>query len=189
MWSWAQDRLRRPISDIRPVPGGRTDSIFAVLTDDGARSVLRYLPAERWGITGREHVRSEARGWHLMFTSALPIPRLIATGGRDPVGGGYVNLSSWLSGDVRLGRLESVAIRELARVAAAIHHQPVPPYLRPDSVPVLGARRPGDPDLECSAGPSGPVRSRCSPPHPRHRRTSWSTGTSTSATCCGPVTG
>jgi aminoglycoside phosphotransferase (APT) family kinase protein len=129
--AWAQDHLDSEIVAIRPVGGGRTDTISAVYLRHGEPVILRYVSVERWGEIGRQHVVCEARGCRLLEDSSLPVPRLIAS---DPDGsrtGDYANLTTWLPGRVRLGPLSLDAIDELAKIAVIIHGTPVENDLRP----------------------------------------------------------
>ena len=119
--AWAQEQLEGDIVSVTPVGGGLTDTIFALRLDHGDPTILRYSSAVRWGQLGRQHIICEALGCRLMRGSGLPVPRLIAT---DPYGltpHGYVNLTTWLPGEVRLDPLGPDAISELARVAVVIH--------------------------------------------------------------------
>ena len=129
--AWAQEQLKSEIIAIKPVGGGRTDTISAVHLGHGERVILRYVSMERWGEIGRQHVVCEALGSRLMEGSSLPVPRLIAS---DPDGSGtgdYANLTTWLPGQVRLGPLGLDAIDELARIAVIIHGTPVDDDHRP----------------------------------------------------------
>jgi aminoglycoside phosphotransferase (APT) family kinase protein len=129
--AWAQERLDRDIVSVAPIGGGLTDTIFALNFDDGDPAILRYSPAIRWGQLGRQHIICEAAGCRLTSGSGLPVPHLIAT---DPDGldhHGFVNLTTWLPGRVRLDALNLAAIDELARVAAVIHAIDVDPESRP----------------------------------------------------------
>jgi aminoglycoside phosphotransferase (APT) family kinase protein len=128
---WAQDQLGSEIIAIKPVGGGRTDTISAVYLQRGDPVILRYVSIERWGEIGRAHIACEALGCRLMEGSSLPVPQLIAS---DPDGSGtgdYANLTSWLPGRVRLGPLNLDAIDELARIAVIIHGTPVDHDHRP----------------------------------------------------------
>jgi hypothetical protein len=129
--AWAQEQLKSEIIAIKPVGGGRTDTISAVHLRHGERVILRYVSMERWGEIGRQHVVCEALGSRLMEGSSLPVPRLIAS---DPDGSGtgdYANLTTWLPGQVRLGPLGLDAIDELAKIAVIIHGTPVDDDHRP----------------------------------------------------------
>jgi hypothetical protein len=128
---WAQEHLESEIIAIRPVGGGRTDTISAVYLRHGEPVILRYVSVERWGEIGRQHVACEALGCRLMKGSSLPVPRLIAS---DPDGSGagdYANLTTCLPGRVRLGPLNLHAIDELAKTAVIIHGTPVEDDCRP----------------------------------------------------------
>ena len=129
--AWAQEHLESEIIAIRPVGGGRTDTIFSVDLRHGEPVILRHVSVERWGDIGRRHVVCEALGCRLMEGSSLPVPQLIAT---DPDGsrtGDYANLTTFLPGRVRLGPLNLEAIGELAKIAVIIHGTPVPDDYRP----------------------------------------------------------
>ena len=129
--AWVQQHCAGRITTVEPVGGGRTDTIWSVRSGETDPLILRYVEIEAWGETGRQHIVSEARGCRLMSGSPLPVPRLIAT---DPDGqetGAYVNLTSWLPGQARLGPLSGQAIDELARVAVVIHQTPVAADERP----------------------------------------------------------
>ena len=129
--AWAQDHLDSEIVAVKPVGGGRTDTISAVYLRRGEPVILRHVSVERWGEIGRQHVICEALGCRLMEGSSLPAPRLIAS---DPDGsrtGDYANLTTRLPGRVRLGPLNLDAIDELAKIAVIIHGTPVANDLRP----------------------------------------------------------
>jgi aminoglycoside phosphotransferase (APT) family kinase protein len=129
--AWAQDHLDSEIVAVKPVGGGRTDTISAVYLRRGEPVILRHVSVERWGEIGRQHVICEALGCRLMEGSSLPVPRLIAS---DPDGsrtGDYANLTTRLPGRVRLGPLNLDAIDELAKIAVIIHGTPVANDLRP----------------------------------------------------------
>jgi Phosphotransferase enzyme family len=129
--AWAQDHLDSEIVAVKPVGGGRTDTISAVYLRRGEPVILRHVSVERWGEIGRQHVICEALGCRLMEGSSLPVPRLIAS---DPDGsrtGDYANLTTRLRGRVRLGPLNLDAIDELAKIAVIIHGTPVADDLRP----------------------------------------------------------
>jgi aminoglycoside phosphotransferase (APT) family kinase protein len=129
--AWVREQLESEIIAIEPVGGGRTDTISAVHLRHGERVMLRYVSPERWGEIGRQHVVCEALGCRLMEGSSLPVPKLIAS---DPDGSGtgdYVNLTTWLPGEVRLGPLSLDAINELAKIAVIIHGTPVDDGHRP----------------------------------------------------------
>jgi aminoglycoside phosphotransferase (APT) family kinase protein len=129
--AWAQEQLESEIIAIKPVGGGRTDTISAVYLRQGERVILRCVSVERWGEIGRQHVVCEALGCRLMEGSSLPVPKLIAS---DPDGsdsGDYANLTTWVPGQVRLGPLSLDAIDELAKIAVIIHGTPVDDDRRP----------------------------------------------------------
>jgi aminoglycoside phosphotransferase (APT) family kinase protein len=129
--AWAQEQLESEIIAIKPVGGGRTDTISAVYLRQGERVILRCVSVERWGEIGRQHVVCEALGCRLMEGSSLPVPKLIAS---DPDGSGsgdYANLTTWVPGQVRLGPLSLDAIDELAKIAVIIHGTRVDDDRRP----------------------------------------------------------
>lgn len=131
VWAWAQEHSTRPIRAIQAIAGGLTDTISAVRFDTGDPLILRHASVARWGETGRRHIAREAIGTRLLRGSGLPIPELVAS---DPDGsqtGAYVNLTTWRPGQVRLDRLNPVAMDELARVAVRIHALPVAAVERP----------------------------------------------------------
>jgi aminoglycoside phosphotransferase (APT) family kinase protein len=128
---WAQNHLDRPIASITPVSGGRTGTVYHVRFSSGDPVVLRYQTKEDWGEQGRQHITAEAIAARLLVGSPLPVARLIAS---DPTGveaGGYANLTTWLPGQVRLDRLSSAAIDQLAHAAAVVHATVVSPDARP----------------------------------------------------------
>ena len=129
--AWAQNHLDRPIASITPVTGGRTGTVYNVRFSFGDPVVLRYQSKEDWGERGRLHIAAESAAAQLLVGSPLPVPRLIAS---DPTGaetGGYANLTTWLPGQVRLDRLSSAAIDQLAGAAAVLHATVLPPDARP----------------------------------------------------------
>jgi aminoglycoside phosphotransferase (APT) family kinase protein len=128
---WAQNQLDRPIASITPVSGGRTGTVYNVRCSSGDPVVLRYQTKEDWGEQGRQHITAEAIAARLLVGSPLPVARLIAS---DPTGveaGGYANLTTWLPGQVRLDRLSSAAIDQLAHAAAVLHATVVSPDAHP----------------------------------------------------------
>ena len=50
--AWAQDHLSSEIVAIKPVGGGRTDTISAIHLRDGEPIILRHVSVERWGEIG-----------------------------------------------------------------------------------------------------------------------------------------
>ncbi|MET1006013.1 MAG: aminoglycoside phosphotransferase family protein, partial [Propionibacteriaceae bacterium] len=83
--------------------------------------------------------RREALGCELLADTALPVPRLLASDPDGTAAGGPANLLTWRPGRVRLDRLDPAAIASWARLAVAVHRQPVLVPLRP---PVFSFRGP-----------------------------------------------
>jgi aminoglycoside phosphotransferase (APT) family kinase protein len=129
--TWVREHLDRPLAAVAPVPGGRTDTIWAVRTEDGDPVILRWMPLDRWGETGRRHVGAEALGCLLLAPSGLPTPRLLASDPDGDATGACLNLTTWLPGQVRLDPLGPAAVDTLARAAVVIHATPAPTARRP----------------------------------------------------------
>jgi aminoglycoside phosphotransferase (APT) family kinase protein len=129
--AWVRQHCDGAITSLEPVGGGRTDTIWSVRSRGTEPLILRYVEIESWGEIGRRHIVSEASGCRLMAGSALPVPRLVATDPDGRASGAYVNLTTWLPGQVRLDPLSEEAIGELARVAVVIHDTPVAAGERP----------------------------------------------------------
>lgn len=134
------------IDSVTPARGGLTDTVWLVRARSGTRVVLRHIDIDRWGETGRRHIRSEALGCRLLAAAEVPVPGLIASEAGGGSLGAYANLTSWLPGRVRLDPLGPAAVEELARAAARIH-----------AVPVEAGDRPQDFQFWVPAHPTVPV--------------------------------
>lgn len=144
--SWAQAFAPSPIIDITPIGDGITGTKRLLVLSDGEPLVLRWAGAKTWGATGREHVRREALALRLLAGSPLPVPRLLASDLGNASTTDSANLMTWIPGRVRHGHLGPDAVTNLARLAVAVHTQPVPVQDRPPTFAFRGPLVPGVPD-------------------------------------------
>jgi aminoglycoside phosphotransferase (APT) family kinase protein len=140
--AWATAHAPRPVVDITALGGGITNTKWLLHLDEGDPLVVRWSDPEVWGATGSEHVRREALACRLLAGSALPAPRLVADDPDGVVAGGPADLLTWRPGAVRLDPLSPVAITALARLAVAVHRQPVPLAQRPPTFSFRGSPHP-----------------------------------------------
>ena len=124
--------------------GGITSTKWLLRLAGGEQLVLRWADPRVWGAGGREHVGREALACRLLGGSPLPVPQLLATDEDGSVAGGPANLLTWVPGAVRLDRLGPDAIENLARLAIAVHEQPVSTEHRP---PTFTFRGPPEPQV------------------------------------------
>lgn len=141
---WAEAHAPYAVVEVAAIGGGITDTKWVLHLARGDPLVLRWSDPRVWGATGREHVRREALACRLLACSALPVPRLIAADLDGATAGGPANLMTWRPGGVRLDRLGPAAIAALARLAVAVHRQPVPAEHWP---PMFSFRGPSEPDV------------------------------------------
>ncbi|GAA1848338.1 hypothetical protein GCM10009714_32840 [Microlunatus capsulatus] len=140
--TWASGLAPAAVVDATPVGGGITGTKWLLRLADGGPLVVRWCDPAAWGATGREHVRREALACRLLAGTDLPVPRLLGT---DPDGehaGGPANLLTWRPGRVRLDPLDASALTAWARLAVAVHRQPVPAGRRPPPAAFRGPARP-----------------------------------------------
>ena len=142
--AWAESFAPHSVVDVLPVGGGITDTKWLLRLSEGGPLVIRWADPQVWGAIGREHVRREALGCRLLAGSDVPVPRLVASDPDAASAGGPANLLTWLPGQVRLDRLAPDAITAWARLAVAVHRQPVPVELRP---PTFSFRGPTEPEV------------------------------------------
>lgn len=141
---WAGSRAPHPVVEVSPVGGGLTNTKWVLHLAEGDPLVIRWSDPRVWGATGREHVRRESLACRLLTGSGLPVPRLVASDPDGVAAGGPANLLTWLPGQVRLDRLGPEAIKAWARLAAAVHAQPLPQSQRP---PTFSFRGPASPEV------------------------------------------
>lgn len=142
--AWAETFVPQAVVDVTGLGGGITNTKWLVRLDDGGALVLRWSDPAVWGKTGSEHVRREALACVLLAGSSLPVPRLLASDSDGATAGGSANLMTWRPGHVRLDRLEPAAFTALARLAVAVHRQPVPAKRQP---PTFSFRGPAEPTV------------------------------------------
>lgn len=140
--NWAEAHAPHAVVDVTAIGGGMTNTKWVLRLADGDPLVLRWSDPQVWGLTGREHVRREAVACRLLAGSGLPVPRLLASDLDGEAAGGPANLLTWRPGRVRLDPLEPAAIAALARVAVAVHRQPVRVEHRPPAFSFRGPARP-----------------------------------------------
>ena len=162
--AWAAAHAPHSIVEVTAIGGGITNIkwvLYLAMGDDPL--VIRWADPLVWGAVGREHVRREALACRLLAGSALPVPQLVASDLDGAAAGGPANLMTWRPGRVRLQGLGSAAVRALARLAVAVHRQPVSLQRRP---PTFSFR--GPPIRRFRGGPGGPTcgggRSTSGPP-------------------------
>ena len=144
--AWAAELAPSAVVDVTPVGGGITGTKWLLQLAGGEPLVVRWCDPAVWGGTGREHVRREALACRELAGTGLPVPRLLGT---DPDGGragGPANLMTWRPGRVRLDPLGASALTGWARLAVAVHRQPVPANRRPPPAAFRGPARPEVPD-------------------------------------------
>jgi aminoglycoside phosphotransferase (APT) family kinase protein len=129
--TWAESLAREAVADVSPIGGGMTNTKWVMHLASGNALVIRWSDPSVWGETGREHVRREALACHLLAGSGLPVPELLGSDPDGAIAGGPANLMSWRPGRVRLDRLGPDAITAWARLAVAVHRQPVSEENRP----------------------------------------------------------
>jgi aminoglycoside phosphotransferase (APT) family kinase protein len=142
--TWAEALAPRAVVDVTAIGGGITDTKWVLHLAEGDPLVIRWSDPQVWGKTGREHVLREALACRLLTGAALPVPQLIASDLDGATAGGPANLMTWRPGRVRLGRLELTAITAWARLAVAVHQQPVLVEHRP---PTFSFRGPIEPEV------------------------------------------
>ena len=142
--AWTDALAPQVVVDVTAIGGGITNTKWLVCLADGDSLVLRWSDPAVWDGTGREHVRREALACRLLASSALPVPRLVASDVDGATAGGPANLMTWRPGRVRLDRLEPAAMTALARLAVAVHRQPVPAEHQP---PTFSFRGPAEPEV------------------------------------------
>jgi aminoglycoside phosphotransferase (APT) family kinase protein len=140
--AWATAHAPRRVVDVLPIGGGITNTKWLLHLDEGDPLVVRWSDPEVWGATGREHVRREVLACRLLTGSALPAPLLVAEDADGVVAGGPADLLTWRPGAVRLDPLSPAAITALARLAVAVHRQPVPVQQRPPTFTFRGPPHP-----------------------------------------------
>jgi len=140
--AWAAAHAPRPVVDVTPVGGGITNTKWLLHLDEGDPLVIRWSDPELWGATGREHVRREIMACRLLTGSALPAPKLVADDPDGLVAGGPADLLTWLPGRARLDPLSPAAVTALARLAVAVHRQPVPVQQHPTTFTFRGPPKP-----------------------------------------------
>lgn len=140
--AWAEMLAPHSVVDVTPIGGGMTNTKWVVHLVDGARLVIRWSDPQVWGETGREHVRREAGACRLLAGSGLPVPELVGSDLDGAATDGPANLMTWRPGHVRLDRLGSTAITEWARLAVAVHQQPVAEERRPPTFAFRGSTEP-----------------------------------------------
>jgi aminoglycoside phosphotransferase (APT) family kinase protein len=143
--TWAAGFARHAVVDATPIGGGITDTKWVLRLTGGDPLVIRWSDPQVWGATGREHVRREALACRLLTGTALPVPQLVASDLDGPAAGGPANLLTWLPGRVRHDPLGPDAITAWARLAVAVHRQPVPVEHRPPSFSYRGPTEPAVP--------------------------------------------
>jgi aminoglycoside phosphotransferase (APT) family kinase protein len=139
---WAEAYAPHTVVGVMAVGGGITDTKWVLSLAEGDPVVIRWSDPQVWGATGREHVRREALACRALAASELPVPRLLATDLDGTTAGGPANLMTWRPGRVRLDRLQPAAITALAKLAVAVHRQPVPGERRPPTVSFRGPIEP-----------------------------------------------
>ena len=77
--AWTNALAPQAVVDVTAIGGGITNTKWLVCLADGDSLVLRWSDPAVWGGTGREHVRREALACRLLASSALPVPRLVAS--------------------------------------------------------------------------------------------------------------
>lgn len=142
--TWAEALAPHAVVDITAIGGGMTDTKWVVHLVEGAPLVIRWSDPQVWGETGREHVRREALACRLLAGSGLPVPELLGSDLDGSIAGGPANLMTWRPGGVRLDRLGPAAIKDWARLAVAVHQQPVLENRRP---PTFTFRGPTEPEV------------------------------------------
>ena len=142
--TWAEALAPQAVIDVTPIGGGITNTKWLLRLTGGGSLVLRWADPLVWGAIGREHVRREALACRLLAGSALPVPRLVACDLDGANAGGPANLMTWRPGRVRLERLGPAAITALARLAVAVHREPVSVEDRP---PTFSFRGPAEPEI------------------------------------------
>ena len=150
--AWAESLAAQAVVDATPVGGGITGTKWILRLAAGDPLVIRWSDPVVWGDTGREHVRREAMACRLLESSTLPVPRLVGSDPEGAVAGGPANLMTWRPGRVRHERLDRPAIDALARLAVAVHRQPVP---EEDQPPAFGFRVPTPLEVPGWAGRPG----------------------------------
>jgi aminoglycoside phosphotransferase (APT) family kinase protein len=119
-----------------------TNTKWVVHLVEGGPLVIRWSDPHVWGETGREHVRREALACRLLAGSGLPVPELVGNDVDGSSAGGPANLMTWRPGQVRLDRLGPGAITDWARLAVAVHRQPIREDGRPPTFSFRGPTRP-----------------------------------------------
>lgn len=142
--TWAEALAPQAVVDVTPIGGGITNTKWLLRLTGGDALVLRWADPLVWRAIGREHVRREAHACRLLAGSALPVPRLVACDLDGANAGGPANLMTWRPGRVRLERLGPAAITALARLAVAVHREPVSVEDRP---PTFSFRGPAEPEV------------------------------------------
>jgi aminoglycoside phosphotransferase (APT) family kinase protein len=140
--TWAEGHAPQAVVDVTAIGGGITNTKWLVRLAGSEQLVLRWSDPLVWGAIGREHVRREALACRLLAGSALPVPRLVASDVDGASAGGPVNLMSWRPGRARLDRLGPDAITALARLAVAVHRQPLSVEQRPPAFSFRGSAEP-----------------------------------------------
>lgn len=136
--AWAQRFAAHPVTEVTPAGGGITDTKWVLHLAAGDPLVIRWSDPEVWGATGREHVRRESLGCRLLAGSSLPVPQLLAVDLDGVATGGPADLLTWRPGQVRLDPLGPAAISAWARLAVAVHQEPVAVRDRPPTFAFRG---------------------------------------------------
>jgi len=143
--AWVDSLAPHAVADVTPIGGGMTNTKWVVHLVDEGPLVIRWSDPHEWGDTGREHVRREALACRLLAGSGLPVPELLGSDLDGTTAGGPANLMTWLPGRVRLDRLGPAAITNWARLAVAVHEQPVPADRWPPAFTFRGSAEPAVP--------------------------------------------
>lgn len=142
--AWAEAYAPGRVVGVEPIGGGITGTKWVLRLAQGDPLVLRWPDPVVWGAAGREQVGREALACRQLAGTGLPVPRLVAEDPDGAVAGGPALLLTWRPGRVRHERLEPAAIIALARLAVAVHRQPVAVEDRP---PAFAFRGPAEPEV------------------------------------------
>ena len=119
--AWASRATGRPVRGVVPLTGGMTSTMLRLQHDSGDDSVLRLVTEEPWRTHGAGLTRREAETQAVLEGSGVPAPCSVALDEHGVDAGAAAHLMSLVPGERDPQRADEAALREMARLLAAIH--------------------------------------------------------------------